>query len=120
MHYSVITPDQVRELQSWDADSRMAFDELAARLEFKQGLSREAAELQSFTSAAKLALRESQSPVVNHTALPPKLPRHGKETQAAAGGTGMDSTAPRGSFRFHRSMLRNSDDYVRVGFCVVA
>ena len=34
MQYFGITPEQVRELQSWDADSRMAFDELAARLEF--------------------------------------------------------------------------------------
>ena len=79
MQYLGITPDQVRELQSWDADSRMAFDELAASLEFEQGLSRGAAELQAFTSAAKLAVRESRSPVVNSAALPPKLPRHGKE-----------------------------------------
>ena len=44
-----MTPEQGREVQTWDTDSRMAYDELAACFEFEQGLSRDAAELRAFT-----------------------------------------------------------------------
>ena len=82
MDYSGLSPEQYRELQSWDADSRMAFEELAAHLEFECGEQRADAEQHAFAATRLTAVPAPHTPHVNRGALPPK--GHGTGRSASA------------------------------------
>lgn len=64
-----MTPEQLREYETWDADSRMAFDELAADLEYS-GMQRADAELHAFALTRQTAQKMTRTPHVNRQASP--------------------------------------------------